>query len=419
MLRTKYYLTDAKSVGETALYAACYLEGQRKKIYLPTLTVKPEQWDAKAQKYRRNYAGFSDANHLLKKLAEGLEAAHLQHTAKGKVTTVEDLRAVAARFTSGKQDQPPAGLLEHLDSWIESAKRDRAPSTIKAYNTLRQHLIAYSKLRRLRLEFASLDVAFCEAFKSYLLKTLSMGNASVNNQVKNLKVFLGQTFEQELHGYAHFKRFRKMEAVAPEVVYLTAAEKARLFALPLAHIPYLEQTRDIFLFECETGLRFSDVLALRAEQVTNDSLVLTTQKTGDLLKVPLSPVAQGILKRYAGRADGRALPVISNQKTNAHLKTLGKLARIDAPTTTSQHKGSERVATTRPKYELMGTHTARRTFVTLALEGGMRPETLMRITGHKDYKMLHRYLKITDSVVQDEFAQYLERQASPLMRVAG
>ena len=90
-----------------------------------------------------------------------------------------------------------------------------------------------------------------------------------------------------------------------------------------------------------------------------------------------------------------------------------------SPTTTTQHKGSERVATTRPKYELIGTHTARRTFVTLALEGGMRPETLMRITGHKDYKMLHRYLKITDVVVQDEFAQYLERQASPSMRVAG
>ena len=419
MLRTKYYLTDAKSAGETALYVACYLQGQRKKIYLPTLTVKPEQWDAKAQKYRRNFAGFCDANHLLKKLVEGLEAAHLQLTAKGKVTTAEDLRDVAARFTSGKQAEQPVGLLEQLDKWIESAKRDRAPSTIKGYNTLRQHLIAYSKFRRLRLEFASVDVAFCEAFKGYLLKTAGMGNASVNNQVKNLKVFLGQTFEQELHEYAHFKRFRKLEAFAPEVVYLTAAEKARLFALPLAHIRYLEQTRDIFLFECETGLRFSDVLALRTEQITKDSLVLTTQKTGDLLKVPLSPVAQGILARYAGRADGRALPVISNQKTNAHLKTLGQLARIDTPTTTTQHKGSERVATTRPKYELIGTHTARRTFVTLALEGGMRPETLMRITGHKDYKMLHRYLKITDAVVQDEFTQYLERQASPVMRIAG
>ena len=59
-------------------------------------------------------------------------------------------------------------------------------------------------------------------------------------------MFLGQILEQELHEYAHFKRFRKLIAFAPEVVDLTAAEKARLFALPLAHIRYLEQTRDIF-----------------------------------------------------------------------------------------------------------------------------------------------------------------------------
>ena len=77
------------------------------------------------------------------------------------------------------------------------------------------------------------------------------------------------------------------------------------------------------------------------------------------------------------------------------------------------------MATTRPKYELIGTHTARRIFVTLALEGGLWLETLMRITGHKDYKVLNRYLKITGAVVQDEFAQYLKRQANPMMRTAG
>lgn len=418
MLRTKYYLTDGKAAGETALYAACYLEGQRKKIYLPTLTVRPDQWDAKGQKYRRNFPDYSDANFLLKKLTEGLETAHVQLTAKGKLTTPDDLRAVAARITAGAQPNQPAGLLEELDKWIEASRRDRAPATIKCYNTLRQHLTTYAKLRRIRLTFANLDAAFCEGFKTYLLKSIGLGNASINNQVKNLKVFLGATFEQELHEYAHFKRFRKLEAVAPELVYLTKQEKEWLFHLDLAARPYLEQTRDIFLFECETGLRFSDVHALRPEQIVGGHILLTTIKTADLLRVPLSPLAQSILTRYAGQADGRALPVISNQKTNAYLKVVAQLAGLDTPTTTSQHRGSERVATTQPKHELICTHTARRTFVTLALEGGMRPEVVMRITGHKDYKTLHRYLKITDAVVRDEFKEYVERQAAPLMRVS-
>jgi integrase len=412
MLRTKYYLTDAKTPNETALYAACYLEGVRKKIYLPTLTVKPDQWDAKAQKYRRNFTGFSDANHLLKVLTDALEEAHLKIITKGKVTTVDDLRAVAARVTAGKQTAQMAGLLDALDNWVESSKRDKAHSTVKAYNTLRQHLLAYAKLRRLKLEFATIDVAFCEAFKTYLLKTVGLGNASVNNQVKNLKVFLGLTFENELHEYAHFKRFRKLEDVPPDVLYLTVTEKARLFALPLDHLPYLAETRDVFLFACETGLRYSDVKALRPEQVKEGYAIVTTQKTSDLLKVPLSPMAQGIITRYTGRTDGRALPVKGNAKINLHLKMLGSLARIDALATKKQKKGNEIVATTKAKHSLITMHTARRTFITLALEGGMRQETIMRITGHKDFKMLLRYVKITDTVVQNEFQQYQERQAA-------
>ncbi|MCR5889447.1 site-specific integrase [Hymenobacter sp. J193] len=416
MLRTKFYLTDGKATGETALYAACYLEGVRKKVYLPTLLVRPDQWDAKGQKYRRNFDNYPEANKLLKLLADELEKSHVERTARGKTTNVDDLRAIAARVTAGAPPAGPAGLLEEMGNWIEASKRDKSAATIKCYVTLQRHLTAYAKVRRLQPTFASLDSAFCEGFKSYLLRTVGLGNASINNQVKNLKVFLAATFEQELHEFAHFKRFRKLEAVAPELVYLTRDEKEQLYLLNLTGRPYLEQTRDIFLFECETGLRFSDVRALRPEQIVGGYILLTTIKTADLLRVPLSPLAQSILARYAGRRDGKALPVISNQKTNAYLKVVAELAGLDTPTTTTQHKGSQRVATTRPKWELVCTHTARRTFVTLALEGGMRPEVVMRITGHKDYKTLHRYLKITDAVVQGEFEQYVERQAAPLMR---
>ncbi|UOR03722.1 site-specific integrase [Hymenobacter aerilatus] len=416
MLRIKYYLTDGNADGETAIYAACYLEGKRKKIYLP-LAVPPDQWDAKNQKYRRNFPNFSDANLLLKRLTEQLEAAALALAVKGKLPTVEDLREVVAKTVGGAQPNAPAGLLELLEQWIESSRRDKTESTVKSYKTLLKHLTAYAKLRRLRLEFSNVDFAFCEGFKSYLLRTAGIANTSVNNNVKYLKAFLNATFEQGLHEFAHFKRFRKLEDLQPEVVYLTRAEKEAVATLNLDYMPRLEQTRDVFLFECETGLRFSDVQALRPEQIQDGYVLVTTLKTSDLLKIPLSPLALAILRKYAGRSESWALPVKSNQKSNADLKQIARLARLTSPTTTTQLRGKERKATTRPKYELISTHTARRTFVTLALEGGMRPETVMRITGHKDYKTLHRYLKITDAVVQDEFKEYVERQAAPLMRV--
>jgi integrase len=416
MLRTKYYLTDGKATGETAIYAACYLEGQRKKVYLP-LTVRPENWDSKGQKYRRSYLNFSDANALLKRLTEQLDSAFFSLTNKGKPVTLEDLRAVVARVCNDAQPTGPAGFMEQLEHWIEASRRDKAESTIRSYGTLRKHLTDYSQLRRLRLDWNNVDAAFCEAFKTYLLKTVGLGNTSINNNVKNLKAFLNATFEQGLHEVAHFKRFRRMEALEPEVVYLSKVEKEALATLNLDYMPKLERTRDVFLFECETGLRFSDVQALRPDQVQDGYVLLTTLKTSDFLKVPLSPLARAILKRYAGNSLHRALPVKSNQKSNDDLKQIARLARLNTPTTTTRLKGRERLTETRAKWELISTHTARRTFVTLALEGGMRPEVVMRITGHKDYKTLHRYLKITDAVVQGEFEKYVERQDAPLMRI--
>ncbi|WP_400193141.1 site-specific integrase [Hymenobacter sp. B81] len=416
MLRTKYYLTDSKAP-ETAIYAACYLQGQRKKIYTP-LTVAPTQWDPKGQKFRRNFPDHPEANALLKKLTEELDTAYMRLTAKGQMVAPDDLRQVVARVLNGPQQNQAAGVLEYMAEWIKASERDRAKNTIKGYLTLQKHVADYVKLRRMRLEFATMDKTFCEAFKTYLLKTAGLSNTSINNHVKNLKVFLGSTFEQGLHEYTHFKKFTKLEALEPDVVYLTEGEKHAIAALNLDYLPRLERTRDVFLFECETGLRFSDVKDLRPEQVQDDHLLVTTLKTADLLRVPLSPLAQSIIAKYLGHSEARALPVKSNQKTNIDLKQIARLAKINTPTATTHLRGKVRQTTKSPKWELVSTHTARRTFITLALEGGMRPETVMRITGHKDYKMLHRYVKITDAVVQDEFEEYVQRRSAPALRVA-
>ena len=56
----------------------------------------------------------------------------------------------------------------------------------------------------------------------------------------------------------------------------------------------------------------------------------------------------------------------------------------------------------KPKYELVTSHMGRRTFVTLSLEKGMRPEIVMKITGHKDYATFKRYIEITSKVKYQE-----------------
>ena len=64
---------------------------------------------------------------------------------------------------------------------------------------------------------------------------------------------------------------------------------------------------------------------------------------------------------------------IANQKLNEYLKELGALAGLSAPTERTRYRGGQRLSETHPKYALLGCHTGRRTFVTLALERGIAP----------------------------------------------
>lgn len=95
--------------------------------------------------------------------------------------------------------------------------------------------------------------------------------------------------------------------------------------------------------------------------------------------------------------------LITNQKLNAYLKELGQLAGIAEPFELIRYRGGKRDATTFPKWERIGCHTGRCTFVTLSLERGLRPEIIMKITGHKDWKSFQRYVNITDAAVEREF----------------
>ena len=124
---------------------------------------------------------------------------------------------------------------------------------------------------------------------------------------------------------------------------------------------------------------------------------IRTQKTKDPLKIPLNSYSKAILQKYEGKPSQ-----LSQQKFNAYVKELGQLCGIDEPTEIIKYVAGKRIEKTVPKYELLSSHTGRRTFITLSLEKGMRAETVMKISGHKDTKTLMRYVRITDKIKETE-----------------
>ncbi len=161
---------------------------------------------------------------------------------------------------------------------------------------------------------------------------------------------------------------------------------------------YLEKVRDAFLILCYTGLRHSDLIQIKKENISNGFLKIITQKTKTTLKIPVSRPLQKILNKY----HDCDLPVISLQKMDEYLKILGEKAGLDDDFEKVTFSGNQRIIWKDKKYNFLTTHTGRRTFITLSLEKGMRSETVMKITGHKDMRSFQKYIKLTDTVVKDE-----------------
>nr|WP_237077028.1 site-specific integrase [Myroides odoratimimus] len=132
--------------------------------------------------------------------------------------------------------------------------------------------------------------------------------------------------------------------------------------------PYLDRVRDVLLFCCYTGLRYSDAYNLTKQDINNDVIEFVTKKTNDLLRVELNKHSRAILDKYKDVPfeDNKALPVISNQKMNDYVKTLGQEAGIDEPIRETYYQGNKRIDEVKPKHEHLSTHVGRRTFICTA-----------------------------------------------------
>ena len=137
----------------------------------------------------------------------------------------------------------------------------------------------------------------------------------------------------------------------------------------------LERTRDLFCFCAFTSLRYSDMAELRRSNIDGNIMHITTQKTHDSLDIDLNPMALAILDKYKDQQfpDGRALPVITNQKMNGHLKNLCELCGINSPVTETCIRNGRRETQVYPKYAKVGTHAGRRSFICFALSSGIPP----------------------------------------------
>jgi integrase len=293
-----------------------------------------------------------------------------------------------------KRSAPINELFIFIDKYIEEHKSTREAGSLSVYRALKTHLEKFQAEKRIRVTFESINYVFFHQFQNFLIDKQKLNNTTVAKHLSTIKTFLTYARLQGIKvpdGYRDFKI--KKENL--EVIALTEPEFQTIYHFNLKGNKKLDQVRDVFCFSCVTGLRYSDLAALKWENIKSDEIKIIVKKTKQPLSIPLTAYSRAILSKYEGRI--RPLPVISNQKMNDYIKELCKLAKIDEPIEIVRYRGTKRESNTYPKYDLISVHTGRKTFATLSLEKGMSAEEVMHCTGHLDYKSFKRYVKVTET----------------------
>jgi len=397
-----FYLDKPKSESDTAIYL--FLRIGKQTIKLKTgQYINPKHWSAAPDKngnqVKRSYTGSPEFNGWLSNFKADVHQLYNKLTVGENAVSIQDLKIALENMQGKKEPAVASGFLDHFQSFIDISTTERGAATIVKYKVVRKHLENFSQVSRYNLSFESINLHFFDLFKSYLSQKLKHTDNTIWKNFATLKAFMNWALDRGLHTNLTYKKFKAPQREA-ETIYLTESELMALYNADLPAGSKLDRVRDVFCFGCFTGQRYSDIANIKRTDIKGDRWILRTVKTDKPHQVPLNGFALAILDKHKDAL--KPLPIISNQKTNEYLKELGKLAGINEPTTLYKRRGTEKLINLQPKHEFLGTHTARRTFITLSLEKGMRPEVVMRISGHSNYASFKKYIKLSEKVTEVE-----------------
>jgi len=437
MAKISFYLTNPKTKNETNLFCfinyGLYRIDNGAKKYLPLkyytdIAIFPDLWNkelnrAKESNKWANPETFDVSISAVKESAktnyEKINSKIVDFETKtkeiintlsenGNVPSHEKLRSELDKIykptkVTTEQGETPKELFSFIDFFIKTATRKE--NTIKSYKTLKNNLLQYQIEKKITLTFDRIDIDFYNSFIDYLTKptqvktkagkTITKAGLSKNTigtRIKILKTFLSAANDRGISVPTDYtKKSFKKPSEETFSIYLTESELMQMYnksGLPL----YLEHVRDLFLIGCYTGLRFSDLSRLKKENITTDGTInIKAEKTEKTVVVPIHPIVRQIFEKY-----NYQLPKIpANQNFNDYIKMVAERAKINELVTIERSKGLFVVGQTTEKYNLVTSHTARRSFATNAFLMDMPSISIMKITGHRTESSFMRYIKMS------------------------
>ena len=246
------------------------------------------------------------------------------------------------------------------------------------------------------MDFRELNFEFIKDYEFYLKTVKKISNNTAVKYITNFKKIVLRAIDKEIITHDPFKRFKAKKVKVPKKPL--SSHELDLLENHNFSTPRLAAVRDIFVFQCYTGLAYIDAFNLKKTDVKigidGEMWIITErQKTGSNINIPLLPKAKAIMERYEDHPvcveRNSVLPVTSNQKMNAYLKEIADLCGIES---------------------ILNTHKARRTFgSTVTLNNDVPIHVVKEMLGHQSVKQTEEYALTEQKSIGKEMRQLQER----------
>lgn len=428
----RFNLRKQSSREPEIIYLICRIDGF-KFVYNAGFKVMPKHWDIRAEKIRNiNLETNRDfINDYLTKLRGETKRIYESAILNREPLTKEYLKNGLDLWT-GRKRKETITLFSWLETYILDSTtrinprtgRTISHRTIQEYRTTQKYLVEFSNTLDYKLDFDTADIHTLNDFRDFLTTVKGFAVNNIAKHLNNVRQFFRAattekkvTIDPDLINPNGFKVAKEK----PQDIYLTESDLKALLEIDFSDksqsitikrpdtaakpekvgFATLDKVRDLFIVGCWTGLRVSDFNDLKPYHFAGDYIVKNQYKTGAPVTIPIMPVIREMHSKYSGN-----FPRIAPSKINRCIKAICKVAGLSEQVEKQRTKAGTRKTEIFEKWQLVSSHTARRSFATNMVRRGYSTRQIMAITGHQKESVFLNYIKLSST----EHAEILRKQ---------
>ena len=366
----------------------------RKKTYKTLFKINPEFWDSKNLQVKKGYPNYEELNLSISEILANTNKEILELKAAKKLYNIEDVKYKI-------NEKKYLDLFKYAEGYNKNLYNNGNYSTYKNYNSVIKKLKDYIKKNELPIN--TIDTNFINKYEAYLSKELENSTSTIAKNMRTIAKYVNDIYKMNKLEHLHnpFNNYKISREYAQRC-YLIESEIKAIDDTNIKLQSPLYDTRDIFLFQCNTGLRISDVLCLKWKNCSRSNISGYMQKTKRKYDVPLTQKAKQILLKRKS--------IIRNNGGHIELdKYVFNILTVDIDTASSKevktnissktviiNKRLKKIAKMSDIKKNLTTHVGRHTLATSLISKGAAMHDVQSILGHSDIKITQQYAKVTD-----------------------